>query len=99
MFEVTNWFQSPIVDPITGQMKQFDVSIKQIEDYVNGKIPMTYLPGETDGTTGAPQLKWISVKWASEKAFAKMFIQENKEKWNGDKFFIMQRVKAGYFEF
>ena len=44
-------------------------------------------------------LKWIQVKWASEKSFAEIFTVENKKQWNGDKFFMLKREKGGYFEF
>ena len=44
------------------------------------------------------QLKWISVKWASQKMFAKFF-KENDNKWDNDKFFLVKRLKKGYFEF
>jgi hypothetical protein len=45
------------------------------------------------------QPKWVSVKWASEKAFANFFCSENGNEWNSDKFFIVKREKAAYFEF
>lgn len=51
------------------------------------------------------KLKWISVKWASEKAFAHFFCSENNYQWSNEKgndnnkFFIVKREKAAYFEF
>lgn len=43
-------------------------------------------------------MKWISVKWASEKAFARFFV-ENENEWSNSKFLIAKRLKKGYFEF
>ena len=49
---------------------------------------------------GAPQtLKWISIKWASQKAFARFFMAENNNQWDNDKFTIVKRIKKGFFEF
>ena len=54
----------------------------------------------TVGRGGAPQtLKWISIEWASQKAFARFFMAENNNQWDNDKFTIVKRIKKGFFEF
>lgn len=45
------------------------------------------------------QLKWISVKWASQKAFSRFFLEHNKGEWDGPKYQIEKRTKKGFFEF
>jgi len=50
------------------------------------------------GGLQAKALKWISIKWASQRAFAKFFM-ENDNEWDNTKFFIVKRLKKGYFEF
>lgn len=43
--------------------------------------------------------KLIQVKWASEKSFSEIYTIENRNQWNGEKFFMLKRVKGAYFEF
>lgn len=51
------------------------------------------------GITNQETLKWISVKWASQKAFARFFYENNEQEWDNDRFLIVKRIKKGFFEF
>ena len=74
---------------------QFDTSIKQIEDYVNGKLPIEVLLGNNNNQT----LKWIGIKWAPHKLFGRFFCSGNSGSYDGKSYRIEQRIKRGFFEF